>query len=311
MSSIGLRSRRGAAARLRRHEGLGARDRSVPGLAAVHLGALDGGLAAQDGGRPEQRLLEEVGAVEDRVGEPEVVRRPAAEGPALVERVLEDQRDGLVGTEQVGHQPGTAPARYEPEHDLGQAESRGRVHHGAVGAVQRHLEPAPEGEAVDEAERRLATLAELAEDGVAELGDDAYGVGTATLDRGEVGAGRQDERLAGDRDGVDGVVGERLVDRGVEREQRAGTERVGLGVVLAVVERDQAERRAGQRDLAQVGLGDPLGVGADRRGTLEERGDVGGAHLLSPFESVGPVQWGFSQITVPPMPMPMHMVVRP
>ena len=35
--------------------------------------------------------------------------------------------------------------------------------------------------------------------------------------------------------------------------------------------------------------------------------DVGHAHLaVSPC-----VQCGFSQITVPPMPMPMHMVVRP
>ena len=27
--------------------------------------------------------------------------------------------------------------------------------------------------------------------------------------------------------------------------------------------------------------------------------------------AAAPVQCGFSQITVPPMPMPMHMVVRP
>ena len=47
-------------------------------------------------------------------------------------------------------------------------------------------------------------------------------------------------------------------------------------------------------------------------GTAQQVAHVG-AHAVSPFESVGsaPVQCGFSQITVPPMPMPMHMVVRP
>ena len=95
------------------------------------------------------------------------------------------------------HEPGAAPAGDQAEHDLGQAEGRRGVHDGAVGAVQRDLEAAAEGEAVDEAERRLAAVLQLAEDRVPELGDGAYGVGAAALDRGEVGAGGQDERLAG------------------------------------------------------------------------------------------------------------------
>ena len=32
---------------------------------------------------------------------------------------------------------------------------------------------------------------------------------------------------------------------------------------------------------------------------------------MAVMQAASPVQCGFSQITVPPMPMPMHMVVRP
>ena len=78
---------------------------------------------------------------------------------------------GLVGAEQVRHEPGTTPARDQAEHDLGQAEGGGGVLHGAVGAVQRDLETAAEGEPVDEPERPLGAVAELAEHAVPDLGD--------------------------------------------------------------------------------------------------------------------------------------------
>ena len=104
---------------------------------------------------------------------------------------------------------------------------------------------------------------------------------------GQVGAGRQDERLAGDRDRVDRVVGQRRVDRRVEREQRGGSEGVGPGVVLAVVEGDQADGRARQGHGPQVGLRDALGVGHDRLRALEDADVV---HLdLSVRGCTGPV----------------------
>ena len=278
-------------------------------------GPVHGDLAVEDGGRPEQRLLEEVGALEDRVGQPEGVGVGALERLAVVERVLEDQLHRGLGTDQVRHQPGAAPAGHQAEHHLGQAEGRRRVADGAVGAVQRHLEATAEGEAVDEAERRLAALAELAEDRVPELGDDAYAVRAAAGDRGQVGPGGQDERLAGHAERGDLVVRERGVDGRVQRQQAARAERVRLGVVLAVVQRDQPEGpgAAGQGDLAEVGVGDPLGVGGDLLGAgqqLLHGQDVDAHQATSPVFSA-PVQCGFSQITVPPMPMPTHMVVRP
>ena len=74
----------------------------------------------------------------------------------------------FVGADQVRHQVGAAPAGHQAEHHLGQAEGRRGVLHGAVGAVQRDLEAAAERQPVDEAERRLAAVAELAEHRVAE-----------------------------------------------------------------------------------------------------------------------------------------------
>jgi hypothetical protein len=118
---------------------------------------------------------------------------------------------------------------------------------------------------------------------------------------GQVRPGGEDERLAGDADRDDVLAVERGVDGLVERCQRLRPESVGAIVVQAVVEGDQAEDAgAGEPDLAQVRLRDALGVGGDLLGTGQKVG-----HHAAPF------QFGFSQMTVPPMPMPMHMVVMP
>ena len=80
------------------------------------------------------------------------------------------------------------------------------------------------------------------------------------------------------------VVGQGLVDGGVERQQGAEAERVGLGVVLTVVEGDQAEGLAtGQGDLSQLGPGHALGVGGELLSAFEQRVD---AHVVVPSSSV-------------------------
>ncbi len=260
----------------------------VPRLPAVDLGPLDGDLAGEDVARPEQGLLEEVGAGEDRVGETELEGLLAADGPAVVEGVLDDQRHRGVGTDEVRHEERAAPAGDQAEHDLGQAQGRCGVHDGAVGAVQRDLEAAAQREAVDEPEGGLLAVAELAEDRVTELGHHAHGVRAAAGDRGEVGARGQDERLAGHSQRGHLVVGQRRVDGGVEADQAAGTEGVGLGVVLAVVEGDQADHAGAARQghLAQLGLGDALGVGGgDLLGAGQEGRDV--AHVRPSLRSSG------------------------
>ena len=65
---------------------------------------------------------------------------------------------------------------------------------------------------------------------------------------------------------------------------------------------------AGQGDPAQAGVGDALGVGGD---LLRAGKQLVDAHQATSPVVAAPLQCGFSQITVPPMPMPTHMVVSP
>ncbi len=120
-------------------------------------------------------------------------------------------------------------------------------------------------------------------------------------DAGQVRAHGEHERLAGDRDGR-GLGGEGLVQGGIQAGQPARAEGGRPGVVVAVVDGDQREL-AGQAGYADE-PGERLGhhfVGEQRR----EGGGVG-------FHRAPPASWfGFSQMTVPPMPKPMHMVVMP
>ena len=79
----------------------------------------------------------------------------------------------------------------------------------------------------------------------------------------QVGADGEDERLAGDADGLDlaGLgAGAQPVDRGLQPRDGLRPEGVGPGVVEPVVERDQGEDAgaAGQRDVLHRGAGHDL-----------------------------------------------------
>ncbi|MGY3679018.1 hypothetical protein ACVWXU_002641 [Streptomyces sp. TE33382] len=135
-------------------------------------------------------------------------------------------------------------------------------------------------------------------------------VAAEQLDTLEVGADGEDERLAGDADTGDRALGGLLldlVDGGVQVRQRLRSEGGRLGVVQAVVQRDQREpaRARGKVEVAYVRLRDDL-TGEQLGRTLQKLG--GGAHLLPPAAFS---KFGFSQTTVAPMPKPTHMVVRP
>lgn len=75
-------------------------------------------------------------------------------------------------------------------------------------------------------------------------------------------------------------------------------------MVQAVVQRDEGETaRIGRKvQVTYVRLGDDL-TGEQLGRTLQKLS--GGAHLLPPLK------FGFSQMTVAPMPKPTHMVVTP
>ena len=285
-------------------DALAAGQRRVPGLAAVDLGPVDDDLAADHRRRPGQRLLEEVGRLEQHVGDAEVEGLLGPEHAVLVQRVLDDDRDRLVGADQVGQQLGAAPARDQAEEHLGERDRRHAGGQRAVVAVQGELQAAAHDRAVDEGERRDRRVAQLAERVVPER---EVGLRlrrrAARLHHLEVGADREDERLAGDRDRDDVVAAERLVDgRADVRPGSVGPERRRLGVVEAVVERDQGSGAGalGQVDVRTRALGDDL---------VREVDHVAHCGVLRGRRS--PSQCGFSQMTAPPMPMPTHMAVRP
>ena len=82
-------------------------------------------------------------------------------------------------------------------------------------------------------------------------------------DAGQVGADREDERLAGDADGLDlaGLgAGAQPVDGGLQPGDGLRAEGVGAGVVVPVVEGDQGEDAgaAGERDVLHRGAGHDL-----------------------------------------------------
>ena len=204
----------------------------------------------------------------------------------------------MLRTDDVRQQLGATPSGDEAQHGLGQAQGRNIVRDGAVVRVQTHFESAAERETVHERERRDRRLAQLTEHVVAECAEfDALRVLGDCGDTLEIGAGSEDERLAGDGDSC-GVRGERLVEGSVERGQAGGSERVRLGVVEPVVEGDQGDLSV------EAGDGHEPGVGV-RHDLVGEQGRKIGHDYLSPSK------FGFSQMTVPPMPRPMHMVVRP
>ncbi len=137
-------------------------------------------------------------------------------------------------------QPGTRPRKTSGSEKAGSAAGDR-----AVGAVQADLDAAAHRRAVVVREGRHREAGEALEDVVAALADgERVLVVLQQFDALEVGADGEDERLAGDADAGDLAVRGLLldlVDRRVQVGQRLGAEGGRLGVVEAVVQRDQRE----------------------------------------------------------------------
>ena len=175
-------------------------------------------------------------------------------------------------------------------------------------AVQRDLQPAAEGETIDERKGRHRRAMELVEDGMADPRDRH---GLVTLgDHGEgaqVSAGGQHERLARNRNRGDVGPRRRGVEGVVERGEPARTQRRRPRVIMTVVQRDQHRRLVGvwQQDVSAEGVSDDFLIGGRCR-RLDQLPE-----LLAVHAAASATKCGFSQITEPPMPSPMHIVVSP
>ena len=95
----------------------------------------------------------------------------AAQHLVLRQRVLDDHLQRAGRPDQPGQQVGAAPAGHQAEEALGQRDHRHAGGDRPVGAVQRDLEAAAERHAVDEPERRHGQLPQPPEHRVAERRD--------------------------------------------------------------------------------------------------------------------------------------------
>jgi len=141
----------------------GRRGGGVPVLRRHRPG--DFGRAGQHPGRPAQRLGQEVGGLEHRVGDAEREGLRAVQHAVLAEGVLDDHLQRGFRADQARQQVGAAPAGQQAEEALGERDRGDAGGDGLVGAVQRELEPAAQGRAVHERERGDPQLAEPPERG--------------------------------------------------------------------------------------------------------------------------------------------------
>ena len=123
----------------------------------------------------------------------------------------------------------------------------------------------------------------------------------------QVSAGGQHERLARDRNRGDVCPRRRGVEGVVERGKAARTQCRRPRVIMTVVQRDQHRRlvRVWQQDVSAEGASDDFLIGVCC-GRLDQPPE-----LLAVHAAASGTKCGFSQITEPPMPRPMHIVVIP
>ncbi len=315
-----------------RFEGLaGDGDGGVPLDGALDLSGyvrpLDLHRAGDDSVGPLQAVLQEGHGAEHRVDDAEIQRLLGLEGAVVAQRVLDDDLEGVLDADEVRQDPGAAPPRDDAEEHLGESERGSRRIDRAVVGVERDLHAAAEREPVDEHEGRHAGVVELAERLVAELRQLLrVALRPDGRDLRQVGTGGEEERLAGHADRLDlagggsperphrqplgdlagGGARPQAVERLAELDQGDGAEGRRATVVAVVVEGDERQDAAGgKRHVADVRVGDHLVVRL-----RDEFGDVD--HQIScRLDECCPSKCGFSQMTLPPCPRPMHMAVRP
>ena len=244
--------------------------------------------------RPDEeleRLVDELDGLEHVVDEAEGERLVGAREAVLAERVVDDQLDRGLGSDEPGQELGAAPGGEEPEEDLREAEvahvRRERPHV----AVERQLEPASEGRAVDRGERRERERADAAEEGMPGLTALTGALGRDARELRDVRARGEDEGLAGDEQPAPAAALE-LVEHLRERPERVGPERVRLAPVRAVVDRHQGdtagarlgrlEVEAGDGVAASHGAGSPRGAPRPSRARCRARSARSGRRAAAP-----------------------------
>ena len=168
----------------------------------------------------------------------------------------------FVGADQVRQQVGAAPAGDQAEEDLGQGERRRAVHRrcGSRSAARPRGRRRWRAPLTKRERRHAAARRACAKTAWPSSGDRrAPASRSPACDDGEVGAGGEDERLAGDADARDLVVGQaRASIAALSAISERGPKVLGLvwSKPLSRVIRPSTPAPPGSVDVAQVGLGD-------------------------------------------------------
>ena len=177
-------------------------------------------------------------------------------------------------------------------------------------AVQGELKPAAQRESVDESESRYGRRPQLVENGMPNPCDGQCLVAIDDLgESSEVGARGQHERLSRDSDRRDVGTRQRGIQGSVQLVETTRAQGIRSSGTTPVVQRDQhrGTRCMGQCDVSAQCPGYDLTL-ASGRGLGDQLVEFPGPHAAA---SSSAEKCGFSQITVPPIPRPMHMVVIP
>ena len=204
---------------------------------------------------PLDRVVEELDVVEECVDKTKVRGLVGSEEAVMLERVRHDQLDRSLRPDDAGQELGTAPGGDDSEEDLREADVAHRARKCAEVTVERDLETATEGGAVDRGEGGEGQIANRPERLVS--GD---GGSTCEIRRRHAGelrqvcAGSEDERLAREDEAAPLPLAE-LREQFAERFERGATEDVRLLPLLAVVHRHEGNGPDTRHDLLEVEAG--------------------------------------------------------
>src|SRR6185295_2872444 len=190
--------------------------------------------------REHKRFVDELHWLQEPIGDPELGHLRPGEHAVLAQRVRDDHLDGRLRSDEARQELRAAPRRKEAEEDLRKGEVPDCSRHRARRAVQRELDATAETCAVDRRDGRERQRAQAPEQLLSRPCAFDRTVTCDVWELGDVGACREEERLAGDHNRA--VVGAfELSQQQVEGLERLLAEERRLRPVLAVVDRNERE----------------------------------------------------------------------
>ena len=207
--------------------------------------------------RERKRFVDELHRLEEPIGDPELGHLRTGEHAVLAQRVRDDHLDRRLRSDEPRQELRAAPRRKEAEEDLRKGEVPNCSRHRARRAVQGELDATAETCAVDRRDGRERQRAQAPEQLVSRTCAFDRTVTCDVRELGDVGACREEERLAGDhRRAV--VRAFELSQQPVERLERLLAEERRLRPVLAVVDRDERDvARTRELELSDRRQGSP------------------------------------------------------